>query len=302
MRASAKNRFLGVERHLSRACADAGTSSGSFQSLRPFPLIPTSMDTPGAEAAATTPPKAMSATMAHGIAAIGPYELYMLILSTFAIAVLVADWILALSPATHNVLQTTDTLLCVLFFCDFIRNMIRAPSRRVYFVRAGWLDLLSSIPTIGALRLGRLVRIGRIVRLLRAMRSLRTISQVMLRRRAESALSAAALVSVVMTVFGSLAVLQFEQVPTSNIKTGSDALWWAFATITTVGYGDRYPVTLEGRLVAGLLMVAGVGLFGALSGLVASWFLHPEDRAQVDQLEALREEVARLAAAVEKSK
>ncbi len=68
-------------------------------------------------------------------------------------------------------------------------------------------------------------------------------------------------------------ILHFESGPESNIRTPDDALWWAFATITTVGYGDRFPVTGEGRVVATILMAAGVGLFGTFSGFLAAWFL-----------------------------
>jgi voltage-gated potassium channel len=77
----------------------------------------------------------MSTTMAHAIAAIGPYDFYMLVLSTFAIAVLAADWMLTLSPAMHDVLETTDAVLCALFFIDFVRNMIKASSRGTYFLK-----------------------------------------------------------------------------------------------------------------------------------------------------------------------
>lgn len=61
-----------------------------------------------------------------------------------------------------------------------------------------------------------------------------------------------------------------ETAPESNIKTAEDAIWWAFVTITTVGYGDRFPVTTEGRIIAALLMTAGVGLFGTFTGFIAS--------------------------------
>jgi voltage-gated potassium channel len=61
-----------------------------------------------------------------------------------------------------------------------------------------------------------------------------------------------------------------------------------------VGYGDLYPVTSEGRLLAGLVMVAGVGLFGAFSGLVASWLLRPAERQQDTELVQLRDEVRAL--------
>ena len=76
-------------------------------------------------------------------------------------------------------------------------------------------------------------------------------------------------------------------------------MWWSISTMTTVGYGDRFPTTSEGRLIAVLLMAAGVGLFGTLSGLVAGWFLSPaaeeadEDREEIKRLlNALRQQVA----------
>jgi voltage-gated potassium channel len=85
-------------------------------------------------------------------------------------------------------------------------------------------------------------------------------------------------------------------VPEANIKTAEDAIWWALTTITTVGYGDRYPVTSEGRVVAGVLMCAGVGLFGLFSGLLAAWFVAPHQQEKREEVEALREEVAQLQA------
>jgi voltage-gated potassium channel len=241
----------------------------------------------------------MSATMSHAVASLGPYELYMLTLSITSILLLAADSRLAADPDVHVVFEYADAGLCALFFADFLRSLKRAPDRKGYFLRSGWLDLISSVPTIGIFRLGRLARIARIVRLLRAMRSVRTIGQVIARHKAGSALSAAAIVSIVMVLFGSVAVLQFEQSTEANITSAGDAIWWAFATITTVGYGDRYPVTLEGRLVAGMLMAAGVGLFGTMSALVAAWFLEPERKAEEDQIALLRLDVARLSSLVE---
>jgi voltage-gated potassium channel len=76
-------------------------------------------------------------------------------------------------------------------------------------------------------------------------------------KRTESAFLAVALVAILLLIGSSISILQVETAPESNIKTADDALWWALSTITTVGYGDRYPVTPEGRFVAGLLMCAG---------------------------------------------
>jgi voltage-gated potassium channel len=249
-----------------------------------------------AEARVITP---LSTTLTHAVAIARPYEFYMLVLSLVSLIVLAADTLWSFNPQTHAVLSYADTLLCILFIADFVRSFVLAPNRTRYFLRGGWLDLLSSIPTVGILRLGRLSRIARIIRLFRAMRSFRAIGQTLSRHKRESALLAAGTVCLLMTIFASVAILQFEQHPDSNIRTAGDAIWWAFATVTTVGYGDHFPVTLEGRLTAAMLMAAGVGLFGTLSGLVASWFLHERDEGDSDQLVALTEEVALLRRSIE---
>jgi voltage-gated potassium channel len=92
----------------------------------------------------------------------------------------------------------------------------------------------------------------------------------------------------------SLAVLDAERdAPGASITTFQDAAWWTLTTVTTVGYGDEYPVTSEGRLVAATLMIGGIALLGVVTGLVASWFVRmiegSEQRA--DELAELRREL-----------
>ena len=67
----------------------------------------------------------------------------------------------------------------------------------------------------------------------------------------------------------------------SSIILCSDAIWWAYVTMTTVGYGDKYPVTTEGRFVAAILMTVGVGLFGTFTAYVSSWFV--KDNAKTEE-------------------
>ena len=149
--------------------------------------------------------------------------------------------------------------------------------------------MVSSIPTIGLLRWGRLARVVRILRLLRGVRSSRAIVEFLVKRRAQSAFTATALTALLTVVYSSIAILHFEQGdPQANIRTAADALWWAVVTVTTVGYGDRYPVTESGRVVAAITMTAGVGLFGTFTAFVASWFLAPTELEQEDELEQIR--------------
>ena len=89
----------------------------------------------------------------------------------------------------------------------------------------------------------------------------------------QGTLTSVLIIAVLLIIFSSIAILQVEHDPKSNIKTASDALWWAYVTITTVGYGDRYPVTEEGRILAAVLMTAGVGLFGTFTAYISSLFV-----------------------------
>ena len=125
---------------------------------------------------------------------------------------------------------------------------------------------------------------------------MRVLGSVVVERRAQSVFLAAVLLTVLLLVFSSLSMLQFESGSDGNIRNAEDAMWWAVTTMTTVGYGDRFPVTTEGRLVGVFLMIAGIGVFGSFSGLVASWFLSPrrqEVDAEIAELKAMLADIQR---------
>lgn len=223
-----------------------------------------------------------------------PYEIFMLALSIYVLLALGAEAALPLEPGTRLILLYVDNAICFVFIADFVYNLVRAENR-LGFLKWGWIDLLSSIPTLEVLRVGRLARIARILRLLHGVRSLRILSSFLLQRRAEATFWSAALLSILLVVFSSIAILEFEPgFEGANIEGPADALWWAYVTITTVGYGDRFPVTAEGRLIAAFLMMGGVGLFGAFTGYVASWFLAPGEKEEQAELLEIRTELASL--------
>ena len=228
-----------------------------------------------------------------------PYQLFMLCLCLYALVALSYETFFSPSKETRQILVYADTAVCVLFFLDFILSLARAPKRWRYFYTWGWIDLASSIPAVNVLRWGRAARVMRIFQVLRGVRSTKFLVSFVLEKRAESAFMAAALAAILLIVFSSMAVLQFESHGSGNIKTPGDALWWAVVTVTTVGYGDKYPVTEEGRIIAVILMVAGVGLFGTFSGFVASWFLTPARKQEEAELERIRTELEGIRKAIE---
>lgn len=223
----------------------------------------------------------------------------MLVLSICALGALAVQVTIKLDPEVEDILDYADNIVCVLFFVDFWICLWFAPSRWRYLFTWGWLDLFSSIPTLDIARWGRVARIIRIFFVLRALRATKLLTWAALRHRSQNTFLAAILLTIILIVFCSIAVLQFETAVGSNIKTGEDAFWWAIVTITTVGYGDYYPVTAGGRVVAAILMGAGVGLIGILSGLLAAWFLAPRQESKESGTIALKAEIAALRQAVE---
>jgi voltage-gated potassium channel len=219
--------------------------------------------------------------------------MFMFGLGVYVLLALAAETFLPLSDSTNAILDHVDDGICVIFFFDFFVNLFQAPSKLGY-LKWGWIDLLSSMPMVDMFRAGRIARIIRILRAFRGVRSARFLAEYLVHQRANGAFFAVALLSILLVLFSSIAILQFENTVEGNIRTPQDALWWAFATVTTVGYGDKFPVTTEGRMVAAVLMTAGVGMFGSFTGLVASWILTPtkKDEEQDSELAKLRVQVA----------
>lgn len=219
------------------------------------------------------------------------YQMFMLFLCVYALLALAASSLMHIDVQVKQILEYADYAVCVLFLVDFLLNLAESESKWRYMRTWGWLDLLSSIPNVNALRIGRLARILRILRVLRALKVTRSLIVRWLRDRPDALLFGVAAVTFSMVILCSVAVLSFENVPNGNIRTAEDALWWAMCTVTTVGYGDFYPVTHEGRAVAAMLMTVGVGLLGTMSGLMVSWLLQPSRAKTQGELVTLHKKV-----------
>lgn len=198
-------------------------------------------------------------------------DLLIVFLSVYVLIALVIDSFMTLRPEMHDLLQLIDDAICIIFLYDFFLRLHRSENK-LAFLKWGWIDLISSIPALPFVRYGRAIRLVRLFRILRAFRSLKVLSQYMFRSRVKGTFAAVATVTVMMVIFSSISVLTVETSPESNIRTAEDAVWWSLVTVMTVGYGDKFPVTSEGRIIGVLLMFVGVGTFGTFTAYVASWF------------------------------
>ncbi len=202
------------------------------------------------------------------------YELFIGALSVLSILNLIMIYAFA-SETINTVLYVINIIMTPIFLGDFFYRLFTTHAKAHYFWRNfGWADLLSSLP-FPQLKLLRFFRLWRVIRLFMEFGARNLVRQ-FVAHRAENALLTVVFLVLCVLEFGSIAVLKAEATsPDANITDASDAIWWAYVTITTVGYGDRYPVTNWGRVVGIFVMTAGVGLFGTLSGFLANKFLAP---------------------------
>jgi voltage-gated potassium channel len=213
------------------------------------------------------------------------YEIFMGFLTVLAL-VDVGLVLLVRSPQVNDILTGMDTFLCLIFLADTGRSWWHAKNRVAYVIGerpgssipTGLLDLLGCVPAILPLRFLRLERLRRAVNDLRRRQSGEVLEDILERRASVAAYVVAVAAILVMLIGSSLMAFIEPPAPGSNIKTGGDAFWWAFVTITTVGYGDRYPVTSEGRVIGMLTMATGIGIFSVLTSFLAQAFLRRPGR------------------------
>ena len=201
------------------------------------------------------------------------YELFMAGLSVLAIINILLSRIYSDSTYVIGVIAIMNIPISLFFFGDFLRRMSIADSKTKYFFRDyGWADLLASLPFQGV-KLLRLFRIIKAYRIISGI-GLRNISKQVKQDWATTALYTIIFVIMLLLEYASIAVLEIEgSNPAGNIKNASDAIWWVYVTIATVGYGDKYPVTNGGRIVGIIVMFVGVSLLGVITGFLANKFL-----------------------------
>lgn len=213
------------------------------------------------------------------------YEIFIGILSILSIVNLVLLYA-AQDKSLDTVLTAMNALFSMIFVADFLFRIFTAPSAGAYFFKHfGWADLLASVP-LAQFKILRVFRLARVYRLLRDV-GIQTVGRALLKDRAGSSLYILLIMGIFVLEFGSLAVLSVEQnAPGANITSASDSLWYTIVTISTVGYGDQYPVTDAGRLIGTGIIVVGVGIFGTFTGYLANFFLAPKKKDSAPPLDA----------------
>ena len=219
------------------------------------------------------------------------YEIFMALLSLLSIFNMILLFVIR-DPSLGAVLALVNFVLIIFFIGDFLARLVKSPSKSEYFLRQyGWADFLSCLP-FSQTNVFRLFRLIKVYRLLRDF-GIRKIKDAVVKDRADTALFILLFVTILMLEFGSLGMLAIEsQSSVSNITTAPDALWYMVVTLSTVGYGDQYPVTTPGRVLGAFVILTGVGIFGTLTGYLANFFLAPQKKKKSgDELSDIRSQL-----------
>ena len=201
-----------------------------------------------------------------------------------------------------------EIFITFLFAAEFSLRFYAAESRLTYLKRH-WIDLLALLP---AIRYLRFLRLGRLLYLLQAARFLRL--GVMVRLLAEGDRAATRvrwiaarngvhvilIAALGLVLVGGSLVWEIEHTSNRSFQSLGDAIWWAFATMTTVGYGSG-PMTLLGRVVGGTIMITGIACFGLITATVTAYFVERSrgHQASPNELLTVLEDIQRRLTLVE---
>lgn len=173
-----------------------------------------------------------------------------------------------MSQATFDLLELASLIIYVIFVIDLILRVIAAGKELftiggfLMFLKQNWLAIAAT-----------LLPAFRSLRVLRVLLVLRGLGPFLTTRSSKVGMVVGVTLPIVLYT-AALSVYEAERFADgANITSFGEAIWWAFASVTTVGYGDRFPVTEDGRFVATLLMVIGIGLFSSLTALLAAWVM-----------------------------
>lgn len=209
-------------------------------------------------------------------------ELPLLILAVLMVPLLAIPLLLHLDGATEAAFVAADWFVWAVFAVEYMVRLSLS-TKRWRFIRREWPDLLIIVlPFLRPLRIVRSARALRLLRLGRLVAFLGVAGHETRRLLVRHQLHYALLITVGVLVACAAVVFAVEDGSGGSIDSFGDSMWWAVTTITTVGYGDTFPVTPAGRGVAAFLMVSGIALFGVLTANLAAFLLERAPGARAD--------------------
>lgn len=206
------------------------------------------------------------------------YNLIMAVLSLIVAIILLLELILDLKPITLDIFYLIDFIIWIIFVWDYFFRLYRSKNKKK-FIKKNIVDLISIIPIYSIFRVFRALNILKVARISKVSKLSKTIRLLSISKKSKknfeifittNNFNYTILIAISIILLGSILISLVEK-----IKLG-EALWWCIVTVTTVGYGDIYPVTPLGRVIAAIVMVTGIGFIGSLTSTISTYFTNRE--------------------------
>jgi voltage-gated potassium channel len=203
------------------------------------------------------------------------WDIVIIFLSLYTVGEFFIELIVKIPEHMITIFEVIDFSICMLFLADWIYYFVISKEKLTYF-KHHILDLISSIPftqILKPLRIARSIRLIRVLRLARGLKGTERLVSIFAKNRARSAMSIYIIITTFIYLYGTIGIYNFEEGINKNIASFGDAMWMAFTTLTTVGYGDCYPITPGGRILCAMLVLTGMGLFSLFTAEFAAYIL-----------------------------
>ena len=208
------------------------------------------------------------------------YNITMAMLSLIVAIILILELTINLNKTTLNIFYTIDFFIWIIFVIDYFKRLYKSRNKKK-FIKRHIVDLISIIPlyTIFAVfrtfnilkisRVSRIANISKVVRIFGVFKKSKTNFDIFIKT---NNFNYTLLIGLLVLIVASILITFIEKVDFF------DSLWWSIVTVTTVGYGDIYPKTILGKIVATILMFMGIGLIGSLTSTISTYFINKESK------------------------
>ena len=205
------------------------------------------------------------------------FELFVIACIIASVSFLLIDSSMELEPSVAAVIHAIELGLNIFFIIEYVARFYLAPSKSI-FLRTHVIDLIALLPILRFFRLARILRLIRVIKIIRSSQWGALIARRSSGVGAEiqgKVVEASVIIFIMVTIIltGSVGILIFEKGQNDQFQGFMDGIWWSIVTLTTVGYGDKFPVTIGGRVLAIVIMLLGLSFFALITGFVSSFIM-----------------------------
>lgn len=219
------------------------------------------------------------------------FEALTIIFILLSVTILVLENTFHLKDAFADILSILTICLNLFFALEFAFRFLLA-KRRAYFLKKHIIELLALLPLLRVFRLLRILHLLRAVKIFKSNRNINQFnekSNLLSKMFSEKATEVLMVIFILITVIliGSFGIMILEGKANKEFESFSDSLWWSVVTLTTVGYGDKYPITEGGRTLATIFMILGLSIFAMITGFISSFIIEKSKREEYKQMSSI---------------